>query len=308
MMYVLLIVGFVLLIKGADFFVEGASSAARLMRVPAIVVGLTIVAMGTSAPEAAVSITAGLEGSNDLALSNIIGSNFFNMLVVLGICAVMAPVPVSSEVLRRDFPWNIGASLLLVICLWDLKVSRVEGAVLLIAMVIYLFLLLRLAISSRAAMQEPEGEKLLTPFRCVVYILGGLAAVIIGGNLVVDNAKLIAQAFGMSETLIGLTIVAVGTSLPELVTSITAARKGEVELALGNVVGSNLFNVLFIGGVSSLIIPNVASHLAFMDSVILAVISIMVFPMCASKRQLSRKEGVLMMVCYAAYLAYIIMR
>lgn len=308
MMYVLLILGFVLLIKGADFFVEGASSAARLMRVPAIVVGLTIVAMGTSAPEASVSITAGLAGSNDLALSNIIGSNLFNLMVVLGVCAVMTRVPVASDVLRRDFPWNIGASVLLIVCLLDLEVSRLEGFILFAAMVVYLFILVRLAISSRTSLQEPEGEKLLSPFRCVVYIIGGLIAIILGGNLVVDNAQLIAAAWGMSQTLIGLTIVAMGTSLPELVTSITAARKGEMDLAIGNVIGSNIFNILFIGGIASMIVPNVASGLAFIDSVILLIVTIGFFFICYKKRGLGRKEGILMLIAYAVYLGYIIMR
>lgn len=308
MMYILLIIGFVLLIRGADFFVEGASSAARLLRIPAIIVGLTIVAMGTSAPELAVSVTAGLTGSNDLSFSNIIGSNFFNLLVVLGVCAIIKPVPVSSETLRRDFPWNIGSSLLLVIFLWDLKVSRGEGILLLLAMVLYVFLLVRLALSSRASLKNPEDEKLLSSSRCIVYIIGGLVGVIIGGNLVVNNAQQIAEAWGMSETLIGLTIIAAGTSLPELVTSITAARKGKADLALGNVIGSNLFNILLIGGTASAITPNHVAPTAFIDSSILCLISLMLYPMCAGKRRLARKEGMIMLLVYGAYLAYIILR
>ena len=242
MIYVWLVVGFVLLIKGADFLVEGSSAVAKLLKIPAVVIGLTIVAMGTSAPEAAVSITAGLAGNNDIAIGNIIGSNIFNLLVVVGVCAVMKGVATDKDILKRDMPVNIGISALLLLFLMDLKITRIEGIILLILFVVYMIIVVGEGVKNRT--EQEEEVKSLSPLISIVYILGGLAAVVFGGNLVVDNASEIARNFGLSQNLIGLTIVAVGTSLPELVTSIVATRKGESGLALGNAVGSCIFNIL----------------------------------------------------------------
>lgn len=305
MMYVLLIVGFILLIKGADFFVDGASSTAKLLKVPSVIIGLTIVAMGTSAPEAAVSISAGLSGSSDIALSNVIGSNIFNLLIVVGVSAIICPMKTEKVILRRDIWWSLGAAVATLIMMTDMKISGAEGILLLGGMAAYIAVLV---FDARKKRDEGDEVKAMSPLKSIIYIVGGLAAIIIGGDLVVDSACDIAAAFGMSEALIGLTIVAVGTSLPELVTSIVAAKKGDSGLALGNVVGSNIFNILFIlGSASALTTINVAPEL-FIDTAILIAVTLLMYFLCRSKDKTSRGEGALCMLVYAAYMAYIILR
>ena len=305
MMYVLLTVGFILLIKGADFFVDGASSTAKLLKVPSVIIGLTIVAMGTSAPEAAVSISAGLSGSSDIALSNVIGSNIFNLLIVVGVSAIICPIKTEKVILRRDIWWSLGAAAATLIMMTDMKISGAEGILLLGGMAAYIAVLV---FDARKKRDEGDEVKAMSPLKSIIYIVGGLAAIIIGGDLVVDSACDIAAAFGMSEALIGLTIVAAGTSLPELVTSIVAARKGDSGLALGNVVGSNIFNILFIlGSASALTTINVAPEL-FIDTAILIGVTLMMYFLCRSKDKTSRGEGALCMLVYAAYMAYIILR
>lgn len=305
MMYLLLLIGFLLLIKGADFFVEGASSVARLLRVPSVVIGLTIVAMGTSAPEAAVSITAGLGGNADISLSNVVGSNLFNLLVVLGACAVICKVPNDPAVMRRDYFWSIGATAALLVLAVPGTLFRWEGLLLLAGMVVYLIVVIRAALRERT---EELGKKAMSLPAALLSIAGGLAAIVIGGDLVVDNACLIAQAWGMSQTLIGLTIVAMGTSLPELVTSLVAARKGESGLALGNVVGSNLFNILFIMGMASTLTPIAVAAECVWDLGVLLVVSILTYLFCKSRGELSRREGAIMLAVYGVYLGWIILR
>lgn len=305
MMYILLVVGFVLLIKGADFFVDGASSVAKLLKVPSVIIGLTIVAMGTSAPEAAVSISAGLSGSSDIALSNVIGSNIFNLLIVVGVSAIICPMTTEKIIMKRDIWWSLGAAAATLIMMLDMKISRIEGVLLICGMVTYIVVLVVDALKKRDTGDE---VKTMSPLKSVLCIVGGLAAIIVGGDLVVDSACDIAAAFGMSEALIGLTIVAVGTSLPELVTSIVAAKKGDSGLALGNVVGSNIFNILFIlGSASALTTINVAPEL-FIDTAILIGVTLMMYFLCRSKDKTSRGEGALCVLVYAAYMAYIILR
>lgn len=305
MMYVLLIVGFILLIKGADFFVDGASSTAKLLKVPSVIIGLTIVAMGTSAPEAAVSISAGLSGSSDIALSNVIGSNIFNLLIVAGVSAIICPMKTEKVILRRDIWWSLGAAVATLIMMADMKISGAEGILLLGGMAAYIAVLI---FDARKKRDGGDEVKAMSPLKSIIYIVGGLAAIIIGGDLVVDSACDIAAAFGMSEALIGLTIVAAGTSLPELVTSIVAAKKGDSGLALGNVVGSNIFNILFIlGSASALTTINVAPEL-FIDTAILIGVTLMMYFLCRSKDKTSRGEGALCVLVYAAYMAYIILR
>lgn len=305
MMYVLLIVGFILLIKGADFFVDGASSTAKLLKVPSVIIGLTIVAMGTSAPEAAVSISAGLSVSSDIALSNVIGSNIFNLLIVVGVSAIICPMKTEKVILRRDIWWSIGAAVATLIMMTDMKISGAEGILLLGGMAAYIAVLV---FDARKKRDEGDEVKAMSPLKSIIYIVGGLAAIIIGGDLVVDSACDIAAAFGMSEALIGLTIVAVGTSLPELVTSIVAAKKGDSGLALGNVVGSNIFNILFIlGSASALTTINVAPEL-FIDTAILIAVTLLMYFLCRTKEKTSRGEGSLCVLVYAAYMAYIILR
>ena len=305
MMYVLLIIGFILLIKGADFFVDGASSVAKLLKVPSVIIGLTIVAMGTSAPEAAVSISAGFSGSSDIALSNVIGSNIFNLLIVVGVSAIICPMTTEKVIMQRDIWWSLGATVAVLIMMIDMKVSTIEGIILLAGMIAYIVVLILAAKKNR---DEGDEVKALSPLKSVLFIIGGLAAIVIGGDLVVDSACDIAAAFGMSEALIGLTIVAMGTSLPELVTSVVAARKGDSGLALGNVIGSNIFNLLFIlGSASALTSINVASEL-FIDTAILIGVTLMMYFLCRSKEKTSRPEGIVCVLVYAAYMAYIILR
>ncbi len=305
MMYILLVVGFVLLIKGADFFVDGASSVAKLLKVPSVIIGLTIVAMGTSAPEAAVSISAGIAGSSDNALSNVIGSNIFNLLIVVGVSAIICPMVTEKVIMRRDIWWSLGAAVAVLIMMLNLKISRIEGILLLCGMAAYIGVLVADALKKRDTGDE---VKAMSPLKSVLCIIGGLAAIIVGGDLVVDSACDIAAAFGMSEALIGLTIVAAGTSLPELVTSIVAAKKGDSGLALGNVVGSNIFNILFIlGAASALSTINVAPEL-FIDTAILIAVTLLMYFLCRSKDKTSRGEGALCVLVYAAYMAYIILR
>lgn len=306
MMYILLLVGFVLLVKGADFFVEGSSSVAKMFKIPSVVVGLTIVAMGTSAPEAAVSITASLSGSNDIALSNVIGSNIFNLLVVIGACAIIKGVDTPMDILKRDLPVNIGATALLLVIIRDAKISRIEGIILLLCMVVYLVVVVTKALKNK--IEEEEEEKVLSPLMSVVYILGGLVAIVIGGDLVVDSASAIAATFGLSQTLIGLTIVAMGTSLPELVTSIVATSKGETGLALGNAVGSCLFNILFILGISATVSPISGSSVAFIDALILFSITVVSYLFAKSGQKTIRGEGIICLLIYAAYMIYAIIR
>jgi cation:H+ antiporter len=306
MMYLLLIIGFFLLVKGADYFVEGSSAIAKLLKVPSVVIGLTIVAMGTSAPEAAVSITAGLSGSNELAISNVIGSNMFNLVLIVGICALIKPFIVDRNIMKRDFPMAIFSAVLLLFFLRDNYISRGEAVIFLILMALYLIVTVISAI--RNPIEIDEEYQALPMHTSLIYIGLGLVAIIVGGNLVVDNACRIAAAFGLSETLIGLTIVAIGTSLPELVTSITASRKGESGLALGNVVGSNLFNVLFILGMSSTVHPIAAEPTAISDVIILIVLTGIIYIYCKIRCQMGRLMGAACVAAYLAYSVYIILR
>ena len=309
--YIVLVISFVALIKGADIFVEGASSLAKKLGVSAAVIGLTIVAMGTSAPEAAVSISAALKGSNEIALGNVVGSNLFNLLMVLGICMIITKLPTKKETLKRDFPWNVIATVATIafIVFFDTKITRLEGVALLVLFVSYMGYLLYKTLKERNVSEEDEiADISLT--KSLIFLVIGLALVIVGGDLVVDSATSIARSWGVSDALIGLTIVAMGTSLPELVTSIVAARKGESDMAIGNVIGSNLFNLLFILGMTATIMP-VAIDLAsgiLIDTIILLAVTVMMYIFCATGNKLQRAEGVVAVLCYGGYLAYIIAR
>lgn len=303
---ILLIIGFILLVKGSDIFVDGSASLARLLGVPSVIIGLTIVSMGTSAPEAAVSITAGFDGSSEIAISNLVGSNTFNMLMVAGVSAAITPFFVDKIVLKRDFPICLGIMALTVIMCADGKVSRLDGAVMAAVFAGYMALLIRSAVRNRTAAED--GEKPLPPLKSVIFIIVGLAAVIAGGQLTVHSARKIAEAFGMSETLIGVTIVAIGTSLPELVTSVMAARKGESGIAIGNVIGSSIFNLAFVMGISALLNPIGVVQEALYDALIMLLVNILGFLFCLSKKKLTRAEGVSFICLYAAYTAYLIIR
>ena len=318
----LLVVGFAALIKGADFFVDGSSGLAANFKVPGVIIGLTIVAMGTSAPELAVSTSAALAGSNEIALSNVVGSNIFNLLGVLGICALIHPIPIDKTIMKRDYPISVIISFitLLAVGLGFVlsgnfagtgmldnvgEVSRVYGIILLVMFVAYIAMLIIQARKNRS--QEEEASAPMPIWKCALLIIIGLACIIIGGELVVDNAKKIAAAAGMSETLIGLTIVAIGTSLPELVTSIVASKKGENGLAVGNVVGSNIFNILFILGLSSTIHPIAVNLASVLDLAILIVVSIITY-IFAGSGKLGRAAGAAMTALYVADVVFAILR
>ena len=304
MVYVLLVLGFVLLIKGADFFVEASSSVARMLRVPSIIIGLTIVAFGTSAPELAVSTTASLAGNNEIAVGNVIGSNIFNLLVELGACGAIHAMKVR---LRWDFIASVVAGMILLLMIVsDLYLSRLEAFVLLGLFIGFLLLTVRDALINRVEVEE--NQTVLSPLRCVIYIVGGLAAIVWGGDLVVDSASEIALNFGLSQTLVGLTVVALGTSLPELVTSVVASRKGENGLALGNVIGSNIFNIVMVLAMSAAVKPIAVSRFAVIDAACLVVFSLITWLLCKSRERLSRPEGLTMLGIYTGYLVYICLR
>lgn len=313
---VLLVVGFVCLVKGADFFVDGASNVAKRLRIPAMIIGLTIVAMGTSLPETAVSISASMQGSNSLAISNVTGSNIFNLMVVVGLCAIMQTIAVEGETIKRDIPISLGAAVLMLIFSWTGgTVDRMEGAILAVLFIGYIILMIRSALKARNgadAKENIEGNAVKqSVLVSIICIVGGAAAIAFGGDWVVDAASTLALKFGMTETLVGLTIVAVGTSLPELVTSIVAAKKGEVEMALGNAIGSNVFNILMVIGIAGLISPiNLTATLMnnVLDIVVLLACTIVVWLMVFKKKQLVRPMGIFMVLVYVAYMAYIIMR
>ncbi|MGN1114993.1 MAG: calcium/sodium antiporter [Candidatus Ornithomonoglobus sp.] len=303
---ILLLIGFVLLVKGSDVFVDGSSSVAKLLGVPAVIVGLTIVSMGTSAPEAAVSITAGFHGSNEIAISNLVGSNSFNMLVVAGLSAAITPFMVDKVVLKRDFPVCLGIMLVSIVMCLDGTVSRLDGAIMLIIFVCYIGFLIYSAVRNRETAEEDE--KPMSPLKSVLFIIIGLAAVIAGGQLVVNSAQKIALTFGMSETLVGVTIVAIGTSLPELVTSVIAARKGESGIAIGNVVGSSIFNLAFVMGLSSAANPIGVVPEALIDAFVMLGVNALGFFYCITGRRFARWEGISLFCIYIAYTAYLILR
>lgn len=308
MEYLLLVIGFILLVKGADFFVEGSADIAKLFKIPSVVIGLTIVALGTSAPEAAVSITAGFAGNNAIAIGNVIGSNIFNLAVVVGVCAAIMPFAVDEIIFKRDLPICIGITALLAIFMYDGQIALWEALVLLSLFIGYIAMTVVHALKHRTQEEQTE-EKKRKPWLSVLFILGGLAAVIFGGQLVVDNASKIAVNLGMSQTLVGLTIVAIGTSLPELVTSISAARKGDSGLAIGNVVGSNIFNILFILGASASLHPIAVSQQSLTDILICFGITVATFAAVAlCKKKVNRIAGIFLILLYVAYTVFIILR
>ena len=305
MAYILLLLGMGLLMKGADFFVDGSSSVAKTLKVPSVIIGLTIVALGTSLPEASVSITAGLVGNNALALSNVVGSNIFNTLVVVGCSALIAPFLMDSQILKRDLPINILVTVVLVIFILNGKLSRIEGLILLCLLGLYIYSLVRAAVKNR---EEEEEPKVLSLPKSIIFIVVGVVAIILGGNLVVDNASIIAKQWGWSDTLIGLTIVSIGTSLPELVTSIVAAKKGESGLSLGNAIGSNIMNILFILGASSTLHPILSTSENMMDAIILVGVAIYMLVLTKVSSQMTRKKGLFSILIYGIYMAYILIR
>ncbi|MBQ8259054.1 MAG: calcium/sodium antiporter [Clostridia bacterium] len=322
-----LVVGFVFLIKGADMFVDGSSNIAKLLKVPSIIIGLTVVALGTSLPEASVSISSAVAGQNALAISNVVGSNIFNTLVVLGASALIKPVKVQIDSVKKEIPFSILCTIALLCSLilgagtaiaaeggeemTTYTLGRIGGAVLLAFFAFYMYWQISSAMKARKAGEiedeEDDGKK-ISPVKSIIFIIIGVAAIILGGNLVVNGASTVAEKLGMSQTLIGMTIVAVGTSLPELVTSMVAAKKGESDLALGNAIGSNIFNIVFILGSSALISPMTVDILAVIDTIAVIAISALVLAFSATGKKISRTEGGIMVASYIAYLVYMCVR
>ncbi len=302
-----LVLGFALLVWGADKFVAGAAAFAQRLGVSPLLIGLTIVAFGTSAPELAVSATAALKGANEIAVGNVLGSNIFNLLMVAGLSAAVSPLKMDQTLLRRDWPLSVGAAILLLAFLYTGGgVSRIGGIILLICFAGVMVSQIRPALKERVSNEQGDGPE-MSMLMIWVNIILGLVCIVLGGQLSVDGATEIARMLGLSETLIGLTIVAFGTSLPELVTSIAASRRGETDIAMGNVIGSNLFNILLILGVSAAISPITVLPTAVIDCLILIVVSV-VFYLPARKGSLGRISGILMALTYIAYTAYLIIR
>ena len=319
----LLAVGFAFLVKGADFFVEGSSSIAKKLKVPPIIIGLTIVAMGTSLPETAVSVTASLVQNNELAVSNVVGSNIFNLMFVIGVCSILTPIMVQKATVVRDIPLSLGCALFLLVLgvsgLGDkagMTLGHADGVIFLIVFAGYIFTMVRSAMKARAAGQKVEIEgveecdnmKELSYGKSILFLIVGAAAIAFGGDLTVDTASRIAIELGMSQTLVGLTILSIGTSLPDLVTSVVSAGKNEVDMAVGNAVGSNIFNILMVLGISSAISPVALIRENIIDIVLLMVFSVMVWIFAGTRKKIERKEGIIMVVVYLVYCAYIIAR
>ena len=317
MSFVILIIGFFFLIKGADLFVDGAASIARKFNIPSMVIGLTIVAMGTSAPEAAVSITSSLAGQNDMSVANVVGSNFFNILMVLGVSAIIAKLPVQKNTIKKDTPFLLIVSALLLIFAFDKNISRIEGIIFLVIFVYFLYTTVKSAKNTEESTSLSDNEIAVsdndipanTPmFKTIILSLIGIAGIIFGGDMVVDSATSIATMFGMSANLVGLTIVAVGTSLPEFVTSIVAIKKGETEIAIGNVIGSNVFNILLVLGLATAIFPIAISTFALIDIIFMVAITILLYLFMKKDNCLVKKHGFIFIILYIAYMAYTIIR
>lgn len=301
---VLIVIGFLFLIKGADSFVSNASQIAKKLGISPLVIGLTIVAFGTSLPELAVSVSAALKGANEIAVGNVVGSNIFNLLVVAGSSACFSPLVTDRQMMKRDWPLSaFAAGLLLVFLLTGLNITRIEALILLI------FFAITLYAQIKSGKQETEeiSEETKKMSVLLLFLAIGIVGIVIGGQLAVEGATSLARIFGWSETLIGLTIVAVGTSLPELVTSIVAAKKGENEIAMGNVIGSNLFNIFCILGVSAFLHPISVEATAVIDVSFLIVVTV-VFWLLAKKCKMDYKFGIAMMLTYTVYMIYIILR
>ncbi len=304
--FIFLVVGFVFLVKGADVFVEGSSSIAEYIKIPTVIIGLTIVSLGTSAPEIAVSITAAFQQNGDMAVSNVLGSNIFNLLVVVGVCASICAFSIDKQILKRDYRVVFITGIALLALMIDGTISRFEGGLLLGGLIWYLYVLLREVLKFRD--QLPVSEREISIVKSVAMAVIGIVGIVFGGDLVVDSATAIASKFGLSQNLIGLTIVAIGTSLPELATSVVAARKGESGLAIGNVVGSNIFNILLIVGLTSTIYPLSVATVAIIDAAFLMVVTLVIYLIMKSNETFKKSHGIFLILMYAAYMVYVVMR
>ena len=331
---IILLLGFVLLVKGADIFVEGSSTIAKILKIPPLIIGLTIVAFGTSAPEAAVSITAALNGQNGMAMGNVVGSNIFNLLMVVGISGFIKTLYVDKAIISKEFPFLLLSSILLFVLTFDVSLqgtatnilSRGDGLVLLMFFAIFMYSLLKAALNS---MNNPSLEETSISFdsvsidynddtlvkektnskvliKNILASIIGIILIILGGNMVVSSASNIASDFGVSDQLIGLTIVSIGTSLPEFVTSIIAAIKGESSIALGNVIGSNMFNILFVLGASATISPMSIDPMLFVDALFMIIVTLITYLFAIQKRDINKIESAVLVILYIGYMAYLL--
>ena len=301
----LLVLGFVMLVKGSDWFVDGAAGIADRFGVPQLVIGLTIVAMGTSASEAAVSITAALKGSADITIGNVVGSNILNILIILGLTSAIVAVAVAKSTIKYEIPYMLLITLLLLFMGYTGNVvTLVEGIILWVAFLLYLGYLFMMAKKNKEEVVEEENQKPV--WMLIIAAVVGLVLVVWGSDVTVDAATAIAKVLGMSERFIGLTIVALGTSLPELFTSVSAAIKGKADIAIGNIVGSNIFNILFVVGTTALITPVVFMSNFMIDTIIAIVAGVLLLVCVFRKQKLTRPAGIIMLVCYAAYFVYLL--
>lgn len=317
MSFLTLLIGFALLIKGADIFVDGASSIAKKFNVSPMLIGLTIVAMGTSAPEAAVSVSSSLAGQNDMSIANVVGSNFFNILIVLGVSSIIAKLPVEKETIKKDTPFLIFISILLLALSLNFNLSRLDGVIFLVLFILFLINMIKSNISSKdiesssgetaIAIEATDTKSIHMP-KTLILCLIGIVGIVFGGDLVVDSATNIATSFGMSANLVGLTIVAMGTSLPELVTSVIAVKKGETEIAIGNVIGSNIFNILLVLGLAALIHPMAVSVVAIIDTIFMTAVTILLYIFIKKNNSLTKIHGIIFVIIYFIYLIYTIIR
>lgn len=302
--FVLLVVGFVMLVKGADWFVEGVAGIAEKFGIPQLVIGLTIVAMGTSAPEAAVSITSAMKGSAGITIGNVVGSNILNVLVILGLTAVITRVAVQRSTVRYEIPFMLIITLVLLgLGLSGNEISFVEGIILWVLFIAYMVYLFRMAKNQK---EEADDSKKQPVWMLILLGIVGAVLVVWGADISVDAASAIAKMFGMSDRLIGLTIVALGTSLPELVTSVTAARKGKADIAIGNIVGSNVFNILFVVGTTALVTPVIFESKFVIDTLVAFGAGVLLWLGVMKHKELRRPVGALMLLAYAGYFAYLL--
>ena len=299
----LLALGFVILVKGSDWFVAGAAGIAAKFHIPQIIIGLTIVAMGTSAPEAAVSITAAMGGSADITVGNIVGSNILNVLIILGLASAIVPIAVGTSTQKIDAPFMIAISAIFLALGWDGTITRLDGVILLILFAAYIGYMIWEALHSNA---EGDEIKEMKVWQMLLATVGGLALVVWGADVAVDAATALARIFGLSERFIGLTVVALGTSLPELFTSVTAARKGNADIAIGNIVGSNIFNILFVVGLSSMLIDVPFAPNFRIDMAVAVAASLFMWVASLKQKKLVRWHGFVMLAGYAAYFLYLL--
>jgi cation:H+ antiporter len=301
---IIIVLGVAMVLKGADILTEGASAVARRMNVPEIIIGLTIVAAGTSAPELFVSLVSALNGTPDLAVGNVVGSNTMNCMLIVGTAAIVAPMIISRSTVKKDIPFSVGASVLLMLIAFDSFLGRIDGILLLVGFAV--FMAYTLSQARKGQTEQVEEVKQLNPWLSAFYIVAGLALLVVGSNLFVDSASSVAASLGVSEGIIGLTVVAGGTSLPELATSVVAARKGQSAIAIGNVIGSNVFNILLILGLTATISPMQIEGITTIDMAVMLLSVTLVWLFSFTRYTVERWEGALLVGGYLVYLGWLI--